>query len=148
MAIRQIMVPVDCSPCSKAALEYAAELAQRLGAALDVIHVWDRPGFVSDSVTVRDRSGVEKPLIQMIGDNAKAEVEGFVATAKLPPGLQLEPRLLCGEPASRILEELKKGRHDLVVCGTNGRGGLQHLLLGSFAEKLVRHSPVPVLTVR
>ena len=51
------------------------------------------------------------------------------------------------EPASALLTELKKGEHDLVVLSTHGRTGFAHLLLGSIAEKLVRMSPVPVLTV-
>ncbi|MEO6599994.1 MAG: universal stress protein, partial [Polyangiaceae bacterium] len=56
-------------------------------------------------------------------------------------------RLISGEPASALLSELKKGEHDLVIVSTHGRTGFAHLLLGSIAEKLVRMSPVPVLTV-
>jgi nucleotide-binding universal stress UspA family protein len=55
--------------------------------------------------------------------------------------------LLSGNPAATILAELDAAHHDLLVVGTHGRTGLRHLLLGSVAEKLVRLSPVPVLTV-
>jgi nucleotide-binding universal stress UspA family protein len=134
MAILQIMVPVDYSACSRVALEYAGELAKKLGVALDVIHVWDRPSFVTDKVTVRDASGTEKSLIQMIAENAEAEMASFIKSAKIPPELQVEQHLLSGEPATRVLEELRQGRHDLVVVGTHGRSGFQHLLLGSFAQ--------------
>lgn len=148
MAILQIMVPVDYSDCSRVALEYAADLAKKLGVPLDVVHVWDRPSFVTDKVMVRDAAGAERSLIQMIAENAEAEMASFIKSAKIPADLQVERHLLSGEPASRVLEELRQGRHDLVVVGTHGRSGFQHLLLGSFAEKLVRHAPVPVLTVR
>jgi nucleotide-binding universal stress UspA family protein len=60
---------------------------------------------------------------------------------------EFKSRLLAGEPASALLAELKKGEHDLVILSTHGRTGLAHLLLGSIAEKLLRMSPVPVLTV-
>jgi nucleotide-binding universal stress UspA family protein len=148
MAILQIMCPVDYSDCSRVALEYAADLGKKLGVPIDVIHIWDRPSFVTDKVMVRDTAGGEKSLIQMIAENAEAEMAAFIKSAKLPPDIQIEHHLLSGEPATRVLEELRQGRHDLVVVGTHGRSGFQHLLLGIFAEKLVRHAPVPVLTVR
>jgi len=70
-----------------------------------------------------------------------------LSQVSLPPALSTTSRLISGEPASALLAELKKGEHDLVVLSTHGRTGLAHLLLGSIAEKLVRLSPVPVLTV-
>jgi nucleotide-binding universal stress UspA family protein len=71
----------------------------------------------------------------------------FLAEITLPAGVPSTNRLVSGEPASALLTELKKGEHDLVVLSTHGRTGIAHLLLGSIAEKLVRLSPVPVLTV-
>ncbi|HEX7451251.1 MAG TPA: universal stress protein, partial [Polyangiaceae bacterium] len=65
----------------------------------------------------------------------------------LPSGVPSTSRLLSGDPASSLVAELKKGEHELVVLSTHGRTGVAHLLLGSIAEKLVRLSPVPVLTV-
>jgi nucleotide-binding universal stress UspA family protein len=71
----------------------------------------------------------------------------FLAGLTLPAGVPSSSRLISGDPAAALLAELKKGEHDLVVLSTHGRTGFAHLLLGSIAEKLVRLSPIPVLTV-
>jgi len=147
MAIRRILVPIDYSENSKAALSYGAELAQSFGAALDIVHVWDRPTYVSDAVMVQRPGEAHKPIGELIRENAQKDMNEFMATVTLPSGVPTQSRLLSGEPASTLVAELKKGEHDLVVLSTHGRTGIAHLLLGSIAEKLVRMSPVPVLTV-
>jgi len=63
-------------------------------------------------------------------------------------GVRAHTVMLRGTPALRIIEEAKKRRADLIIMGTHGRTGLEHLLLGSVAERVVRLSPCPVLTVR
>jgi len=70
-----------------------------------------------------------------------------LSTTDLPAGTKLVGHLLTGDPASALLHELKREKRDMVVVGTHGRTGLAHVLLGSVAEKLVRLSAVPVLTV-
>jgi nucleotide-binding universal stress UspA family protein len=147
MAIRRILVPIDYSENSKAALAYGAELALSFGAALDIVHVWDRPTYVSDAVMVQRPGEAHKPIGELIRENAQKDMDEFMATVTLPSGVPTQSRLLSGEPASTLVAELKKGEHDLVVLSTHGRTGIAHLLLGSIAEKLVRMSPVPVLTV-
>ena len=146
MNFKRILVPVDYSEHSKNSLEYAAGLAERFGAKLDVVHVWDRPTYVPDTVVVM-KEGESKSLADMIRDNAEKEMREFLASVKLPTGVSMTERLLSGEPASVLVEELNRGEHDLVVVGTHGRTGITHFILGSIAEKLVRTSPVPVLTV-
>lgn len=147
MNIKRILAPVDYSPCSRVALRFAAELAQRLGAVLDVVHVWDRPSYVSDVVMTRSDPLSPKSLIVMIEENARRDLDQFLQSAELPAGNAPISRLVSGDPASAILHELKVGHYDLIVIGTHGRTGLTHVLLGSVAEKLVRLSPAPVLTV-
>jgi universal stress protein A len=144
MAIARILVPIDYSEPSRAALEYAGQLAQRLGASLDVVHVWDRPNFVPDNVMVGDPP---RPLATLVAQNAQREMDEFIARATLPQGLAIGCHLISGEPASACLERIKSGGYELVVVGTHGRSGVRHLLLGSIAERLVRLSSVPVLTV-
>ena len=146
MAIQKILVPVDYSECSAAALAYAADLAEKLDASLDVVHVWDRPLYVPETVKV-GHAGEARSLVDLIRENAEAEMRSFTARTKLPPSRELTTRLLSGNPATTILKELRAGHHELLVMGTHGRTGIQHALLGSVAEKLVRLSPVPVLTV-
>jgi len=147
MNIKRILVPVDYSACSRSALRLAAELAQRLGGALEVLHVWNRPSYVSDVVMTRSDPLSAKSLTTLIEENARRDLEQFLSSAELPAEITWVSRLVAGDPASAILHELKVGKHELMVVGTHGRTGLSHLLLGSVAEKLVRLSPIPVLTV-
>jgi nucleotide-binding universal stress UspA family protein len=146
MTISRILVPVDYSDCSGAALAFAAGIASVTGAELDVVHVWDRPAYVSDAVRVVQQ-GVAVSLVDLIRDNAETEMGDFLAKVTIPPGVRLSHRLLSGNPAQRILTELRLHQHQLLVVGTHGRTGVRHLLLGSVAETLVRLSPVPTLTV-
>jgi universal stress protein A len=147
MGIRRIMIPIDYSENSKAALAYGAELALGFGASLDIVHVWDRPTYLTDAVMVQRPGEAHKPIGDLIRENAEQDMAEFLKEVALPATLTTSTRLVSGEPASALLAELKKGEHDLVVLSTHGRTGLAHLLLGSIAEKLVRLSPVPVLTV-
>jgi nucleotide-binding universal stress UspA family protein len=144
---RSILVPVDYSEHSKASVSFAAALAASVGATLHILHVWDKPTYASDAVLVR-RPGEETcSLGDLVQANATRDMDDFLATLAIPPGVKFTHRLASGDPAGTLIHELKTGGHDLVVVGTHGRTGLVHLLLGSVAEKLVRHSPVPVLTV-
>ena len=147
MSIRRIMIPIDYSDNSKAALAYGAEFALGFGASLDIVHVWDRPTYLTDAVMVQRPGEAHKPIGELIRENAERDMAEFLSQISLPPALTVSSRLISGEPASALIAELKKGEHDLVVLSTHGRTGFAHLLLGSIAEKLVRLSPVPVLTV-
>jgi universal stress protein A len=147
MGIRRIMIPIDYSENSKSALAYGAEFALGFGAELDLVHVWDRPTYLTDAVMVQRPGEAHKPIGELIRENAEHDMQEFLSGITLPSELTVKSRLLAGEPASALLAELKKGEHDLVILSTHGRTGLSHLLLGSIAEKLVRLSPVPILTV-
>ncbi len=147
MGIRRILIPIDYSQNSQIALSYGAELATVFGASLDIVHVWDRPTYVTDAIMVQRPGEAHQPIGELIRQNAQKDMDEYLAGITLPPGLPSSSRLLSGDPASALLTELKKGEHDLVVLSTHGRSGFAHLLLGSIAEKLVRLSPVPVLTV-
>jgi len=143
---RNILVPVDYSENSKASVKFAAELAQNLGSTLEILHVWDKPNYVSDAVMVRRADQEHCSLAELIRESAERDMTEFLASVALPVTLSVKHRLASGEPASTLVAELKKGNHDLVIVGTHGRTGLAHMLLGSVAEKLIRLSPVPVLT--
>jgi universal stress protein A len=147
MGIRHILVPIDYSQNSQVALSYAAELALSFGASLDIVHVWDRPTYVTDAVMVQRPGEAHKPIGELIRENAQEDMNEYLSSMTLPSGVPTTSRLLSGDPAASLIAELKKGEHDLVVLSTHGRTGVAHLLLGSIAEKLVRLSPVPVLTV-
>jgi len=144
MAFKRILVPVDYSEPSRRALQLALTLDA--DAEVNVIHAWDRPSYITDQV-VKQQDGSHRPLTEMIRENAEREMSEFLTSVQIPPGRQLAHHLVAGEPVTTILAEAAKPGYDLVVVGTHGRTGMTRLLLGSVTEKLLRLSPIPVLSV-
>lgn len=144
--VRRILVPVDFSENSEHALRFALEFGRQLGAEVEAIHVWDRPSWFDNQMTIIC-DGEPRVLGELIHENTTRDLERFARettpSSFSPPAC----RLLSGSPAKELLVEIEGGRYDLVVLGTQGRGGLGHLVLGSMAEKLVRLSSKPVITV-
>lgn len=144
MKFDKILVPVDFSKCSGEALDYALSLAKALGASVEVLHAYEIPAFVPpESVVVLGE--VEASLAQHAEREAKQQLAAFLAehaAGELPWRVQLGP------PALAVLERLEAGDVDLVVMGTHGRTGLSRWVMGSTAEKVLRGTPCPVLTVR
>lgn len=144
MAFRSILVPVDYSEPSRRALELALTLDE--GATVTVVHAWDRPAYVGDHVLTHP-DGSRRSLSELIRDNAEREMLEFLAGVKVPPGKTYEHKLVSGDPASAIITEASKPGYDVLVVGSHGRTGMTKLLLGSVTERLIRLSPIPVLTV-
>jgi nucleotide-binding universal stress UspA family protein len=140
--IESILVPVDFSDTSEAAVDYALRLAKESGAKIHLLHSYPvSPGIATpygpalpDAVFESIRSGAE----QRLADTRKRLVaEGVEVTAHLT-----------AEPASfAIAEAAEELGVDCVVMGTRGLSGLKHVLLGSVAERTVRTAPCPVFTV-
>ena len=146
--LQRILVGVDFSPGSQAALERAAELAACFAGALDVVHVWNAPPYVAPEALVGFSSGTSQTLSDVIRSNAERSMKQFVAEAR-QQGIRIaHARVECGDPARTILELAEEGDYDLIAIGTHGRSGLSHLLAGSVAETVVRRARRPVLTVR
>lgn len=144
--LQRILVPTDYSECSRAALERAFQLAEAVGAEIELVHVWAAPFFGPQYHRVTaDREG--KSLFALMREQAEAEMKGFLATVDPPGGVRFSARIESGEPVQRILELSQEGEHDLIVTGTHGRTGPQRWVLGSVAERLVQLSRCPVLTV-
>ena len=145
---RRILVPIDYSEHSRASVRVAAELAAKVGATVDLVHVWDRPTYASDGVMVRRQGEEQRSLSDLIRENAEGDMAQFLAKLEIPEVVAVNHRMCTGsEPAQRLVEEARTGGYDLIVVGTHGRAGVLHLLLGSTAERLIRLSPVPVLVV-
>ncbi len=145
--VKRILVPVDFSGCSRLALSRATELAKAFGATIDILHVWEAPAFVAPEAMV-GVSGGTQTLADLAREHAATAMEEFVSAAQdegVPVG---ETIIKQGDPAKVIVETADSGNYDLVALGTHGRTGLSHLLLGSVAEKVVRRSRRPVLSVR
>jgi universal stress protein A len=144
MAFRSILVPVDYSEPSQRALELAMSLDD--SAVVTVVHAWDRPAYVGDEV-VAHPDGSRRSLSELIRDNAERDMTDFLARLTIPASRNVKHLLLSGEPVTVIIHEAAKPGYDVMVVGTHGRTGMTKLLLGSVTEKLIRLSPIPVLTV-
>jgi nucleotide-binding universal stress UspA family protein len=150
-AIQKILVPVDFSESSQAAMDYAGELADKLGATIDVMHAWHPPYDLSElfreaSVAAPDE-GRRQTLADFVETKAGQDLKRALARLEAR-GLEVKGRLEPGTPRNAIVEAAASGGYDMIVMGTHGRTGLAHAVLGSVAEWVVRHATVPVLTVR
>lgn len=141
IAFRHILVPTDFGPAARRALDIALELAAKLDAKVTVLHAtWLPPYHYSVYA-----EGLAWPTDEL-EIAARRELDDALTDAKARC-LRLEGMLVAGVAWEKILETIKTRHVDMVVMGTHGRRGLSRLLLGSVAEKVVRLSPVPVLTV-
>ncbi len=144
--IRRILVPVDFSQCSRAALEHAIVLAERFGAPIDVVHVWEPPHYVGPEFLIRERGEKGHPVQEYALDQAKKEMDQFLSGFRERDRFHL--RFESGKAYQTIIKLATDEHYDAIVMGTHGRTGLQHLLIGSVAEKVVRAAPCPVMTIR
>jgi nucleotide-binding universal stress UspA family protein len=143
---QRILVAVDFSDCAWGICERALTLARALRADVVLAHVVTLPGGVPRSARVR-RDGGERSAVDVLRDAARQRLVGYEALfrdARVP----VRSVLLEGPPADALLAGVEETGADLVVMGTHGRTGAARTLLGSVAEKVVRRSPQPVLTVR
>ena len=140
--LSKILVPTDFSEPSKYALRYACRLADQFKAEVHQVHVVEAlpdlyfEGAIFTSETEgRMRETAEKLLKKQ-------------PQAPWADGVTVTHEVRQGTPLNEILAAAKDFEADLIVIGTHGRSGVGHLLLGSVAEKVIRKSPCPVLTVR
>jgi universal stress protein A len=144
--IRKILVPLDFSPPSDYALTYAKGLAADFGASLHLLHViedrlmtgpWPVEVYLGELPRLRE--GLVKDAESRIVDCLKGIEQS---------GLQATGEVLIGGPFQAIVDLAQSSEAGLIVMGTHGRTGLTHLLIGSVAERVIRHAPCPVLVVR
>jgi nucleotide-binding universal stress UspA family protein len=146
-APKRILVAVDFSPCSRAALKRASDLASAFGATLDLLHVWTVPVFLAPDTLVNSPGG-DRAYVELAQKDAEIRTSEFMLKARAD-GIAVERSFArFGEAARTIVVEAEQGHYDLIAIGTHGRTGMSHLLLGSVAEKVVRLANRPVLTVR
>lgn len=144
--IKNILFPTDCSKRSEEVLEYAVEIAHQFKANITLLHVvsdLSLYGGATDYLSPMNYQG----LIGEYETFAKKQLESFWTKAKHPE-VEVEMAQVIGDPFKEIVQYAKDKSMDLIVISTHGRTGLQHIMLGSVAEKVVRYSPIPVMTVR
>jgi len=139
---KHILVPLDFGEPSRRALELAIELTQQFGAALTLVHVYEIPAMAYGGLAPTAIDLVT-PIMKAAQDELDRELTEVRRRVPTTKGI-----LRSGVPWREIVAAIEEIGADLVVMGTHGRRGLPHLVLGSVAEKIVRMSPVPVLTAR
>jgi nucleotide-binding universal stress UspA family protein len=141
---QKILVPVDFSVHSAEAVRVAAELSRRFEAPLTLVHVYDPLVYaLPDGIMFMPQPAIEQLLEAFREQLAQTKLQALGAGAT-----RVETEVLQGYVAGAIVERALKGAFDLIVMGTHGRTGMQHVLIGSTAERIVRLSPCPVLTVK
>jgi universal stress protein A len=141
----RILAPTDFSAPARAALIYAAALAEKFASELIVLHVvQDLAIFLPDAVTV---TPVALPPAEEMTAAVREGITRFIQNSNLA-GRTIREEVREGTPHAEIVEFAREAGVDLIVMGTHGRSGLSHMLLGSVTEKVVRTAPCPVLTVR
>jgi nucleotide-binding universal stress UspA family protein len=140
---QHIMVPIDFGEVSEHALDRALTLAKDLGASVTIVHVMQMPPYYYSAYA----EGLAWPTDELEGA-AKTSLDAALESAKKRcSGVRVDAVLLAGVPNVQIVEAATDRKADLIVMGTHGRRGLVRAFLGSVAERVVRTSPVPVLTV-
>ena len=138
---QHILVPVDFEEPSREALEVAVDFALRFEAKLTIVHAWEIPPYVYVGVAY-----LPADLWTAVEQAATEELATTLAEVRkrLP---RAESILAKGSAALAVLAAAEQSGADLIVMGTHGRRGVSRAFLGSIAERVVRSSPVPVLTI-
>lgn len=138
----RILVPVDFSDSSRAALHYAAMLGAEVGASVDVLHVWGSRDDVDSGTGLLvefAKSGEGRKMMEWLA--SFEQCSSVEACGRVVPGGE-------ADVPDAILQEVEVGGFDLVVMGAHGHPGFWHHLMGGVTDDIVRRAPCPVLTVR
>jgi nucleotide-binding universal stress UspA family protein len=141
--VQTVLHPTDFSDASQPAFEEALEMAKTQKAKLVLVHVREPVTQLSAYLTPATYEQVE----QAAETAARKQFDGLLARAK-KAGVTAADLSTDGIPSEQIIAEAKRQKADIIVMGTHGRTGMQKLLLGSVAERVVAGAPCPVLTVR
>jgi nucleotide-binding universal stress UspA family protein len=140
--IKRILVPYDFDEISSRALDYAVDLAKKLDASIDLLHVAEVRVY-GPRATPFPPPDVAEQIVAASLSELKEVVE-----ARRDRGVAIHPFVRGGSPWEQIAREASARQADLVVMASHGRRGVSHALHGSVAEKVLRTAPCPVLAVR
>jgi nucleotide-binding universal stress UspA family protein len=144
IVLRRILVPTDFSDTSRVALTYGVALAEQFGASLHLLHVIET---IVAGETLPWQTGPREEVERAIESSAWDELRGLLPSDD-QNRLRAELALSWGTPFVEIVRYARAHEVDLIAIGTHGRSGVEHLLMGSVAENVVRRAPCPVLSVR
>lgn len=142
MVFKRILIATDGSKNVARAIDIAVNFAKLSGAKLYAVYVVD-----TKSIEHSPRGIFGKDVIELMHRRGEEAINKVKLEAELK-NIDFEGTVIEGHPAEAIVNFAKEKEIDLIVMGTLGRTGLDHFLIGSVAERVVRSSPIPVLTVR
>lgn len=142
-AFRAIVVPVDFSGSSDAAVDYATALAADCGASIRLLHTCEMPLVEMTPYRFAVPSSMWEEVREAAGKRLESVRERVAAA-----GVEVTAELTEGPPADSIAAFAEEVDADVIVMGTHGHTGIAHVLLGSVAERTLRLAKCPVLTVR
>jgi nucleotide-binding universal stress UspA family protein len=146
MFLKRILVPVDFSVRSRAALGYAIELARQTGAEIDVLHVVPPPSQLA--VAVDAYLGLPLPHTSpTVLTEAQDRMDALVSCIDHGDVI-VHRKIEAGDPAATIVQRATDDADDLIILGTHGRIGVADLIFGSVAKRLITCAPCPVVTMR
>lgn len=143
--MKKIMVATDGSEPGRQAAEVGINLAKLAGAEVTAVYVVDLarltqlPGYITVP-------GIKDSLLELMdeeGEKVTTEIEEMAKKA----GVTCHKQVAGGDPAEELIRLSKESEMDLLVMGSIGKSGLSKILLGSVAEKVVRHAEVPILLI-
>ncbi len=142
---KKILFPTDFSETSQEAAKYAVSYAQEFGSKVYVLHIVNEK-IISEGLNLPRLISVEDLEAEMTKE-AKKRLQLFLGEEEAE-GIDFETVIKRGVPFLEIIRFAKENDIDLIVIGTHGRSGFEHIIFGSTAEKVVRKAPCPVLSVR
>lgn len=143
-AVREILHPTDFSTGAEPAFEMAVEVARRFEAQLTILHVPAPPLYIAHFGDAYGMSAEQLTALRADQERCMDQLR----TRALAAGVRCTTVCVEGFPKETIVEQAEARNMDLIVLGTHGRTGLDRLLLGSVAERVLRGAKCPVLTVR
>lgn len=142
--ISRIVVPIDFSEYSKKAFRYAIDFAQTFGAEMILVYVVEPIIYPADF----SFGQVALPSMEREIQDRSLEQLQVLIQKEVPAGIRARSTIRSGKPFVEIIQLAKEEKADLIIIATHGHSGIEHVLFGSTAEKVVRKSPCPVLSIR
>jgi nucleotide-binding universal stress UspA family protein len=142
--INKVLVPIDFSDYSKSALKYAVNFAKSFSAEVILVYVVEPIIYPPDF----SMGQIAMPSINTEWDERAKDELAKLAKNEITGVNSVKTIIKTGKPFVEIIETAKEENVDLIIIATHGHSGVEHILFGSTAEKVVRKAPCPVLTLR
>jgi nucleotide-binding universal stress UspA family protein len=142
--IKKVLVPIDFSDYSKSALKYAVNFAKSFGAEMYLVYVVEPVIYPPDF----SMGQIAMPSINTEWDDRARDELAKLAKTEISPDVKVKTIIKTGKPFVEIIETAEEEAVDIIIISTHGHTGVEHILFGSTAEKVVRKAPCPVLTLR